>query len=466
MGPAMKKDPLAFFPSSSSPPSKTPPPPPHRRPHLPLPPPPPLHLRSSLPPLPPPPWGTHSLLIPPGQGTPIPPPAAIPASAAIPSLPEASRSTRGGGDHLVVRTGDCDLAGVPPELLPPKKRVVRHHPYAAAWAIQEMAAMASRGGMEEEKDGLPRAGADQAAHPLRPQPPFPLSDGLSHDVLCYNVLSNCLLGLKALFVLLDRWPVPKPLWCHRGGDDLVVRTRDCDLAGVPPKKRVVRHHPYAAAWAIQEMAAMASRGGMEEEKDGLRAELLRLRISRPAQVLTKPLTLSDRSRDMARLVLPERLVRASPLLGMLTDAERRLVLGPGGLPVPAFDRLGRAYRMTLRRDPSARTYLLRGQWTLFVSRHDMSDGDAVQLLAFRPSAWQARLHKHGEGGLGMAMLHCPKSNAHPCCCWTNRERDAADALLLLVATTPSSSSCRLSTAATAGNGFETTTPVSSQLGVR
>ena len=31
-----------------------------------------------------------------------------------------------------------DLAGVPPELLPPKKREVRYHPYAAAAVIQEM----------------------------------------------------------------------------------------------------------------------------------------------------------------------------------------------------------------------------------------------------------------------------------------------------------------------------------------
>ena len=49
---------------------------------------------------------------------------------------------------------------------------------------------------------------------------------------------------------------------------------------------------------------------VEEERgeDGLRAELLRLRISRPAVVLTKQLTPSDRSHDKARLMLPDRLV--------------------------------------------------------------------------------------------------------------------------------------------------------------
>ena len=45
----------------------------------------------------------------------------------------------GRGVPVTVTRGERDvddLAGVPPELLPPKKRVVRYHPYAA---IQEMA---------------------------------------------------------------------------------------------------------------------------------------------------------------------------------------------------------------------------------------------------------------------------------------------------------------------------------------
>jgi hypothetical protein len=225
---------------------------------------------------------------------------------------------------------------------------------------------------------------------------------------------------------------------------------------LPLKKRVVRYHPYAAAWAIQELSlstspshAEATRRRRREEEDdddaGLRAELLRLRISRPALVLTKPLSCSDRSRDRARLVLPEKLVLASPLPDMLTPAERRFVFGPG-LPVPAFDRRGRAYRMTLRRDPAARAYLLGGQWTRYLSRHDARGGDAIELLAFRPSAWQTRLDKHGEGGLGMALLHCPDT------CWTRRERDAAEGLLLIAAPTASSCTCRLLTSA---NGLDT-----------
>jgi len=253
-----------------------------------------------------------------------------------------------------------------------------------------------------------------------------------------------------------------------------------DLAGVPPellppKKRVVRYHPYAAAAAIQEMAShfrnihgggfllgaseppmpMGTGSGCgrrdvevdaaaEEERgeDGLRAELLRLRISRPAVVLTKQLTPSDRSRDKARLVLPDRLVAPSPLPRMLTAAERGLVLG-AGLPVPALDRLGRAYRMSLRRDPRARTYRLAGQWSLFVSRHGARAGDAVEVRAFRPPAWQARLDKHGEGGLGMALLHhlrgpsggeaagsdIRQQGYYRC----SRERDAANGLSLIAA---------------------------------
>ena len=261
-----------------------------------------------------------------------------------------------------------------------------------------------------------------------------------------------------------------------------------DLAGVPPellppKKRVVRYHPYAAAAAIQDMAShfrnnhggggfllgaseppmpmgtgsgrgrreveidAAAAAGEERGEDGLRAELLRLRISRPAVVLTKQLTPSDRSRDKARLVLPDSLVAPSPLPRMLTAAERGLVLG-AGLPVAALDRLGRAYRMSLRRDPSARTYRITGQWSLFVSRHAARAGDAVEVRAFRPPAWQARLDKYGEGGLGMALLlHHRRSQGDGEAAgsdsrlqgyyWCSRERDAADGLLLIAATATS-----------------------------
>ncbi|KAK3163207.1 hypothetical protein QOZ80_1AG0000620 [Eleusine coracana subsp. coracana] len=261
---------------------------------------------------------------------------------------------------------------------------------------------------------------------------------------------------------------------ERGGR-FVEHLAGGDLAGVPAellplKKRIVRYHPYAAAWAIQEMASLRGGSGWsgdlrrrEKEADedgGLRAQLLRLRITRPSLLLTKQLTLSDRNPGAGRLVLPERLVRASPLLAMLTAAERRLAFSRRGLPVPAFDRLGRAYRMTLRRDRSAGTFHLKGtNWTLYLSRHDVRAGDAVEVLAFRPSAWQARLDRHGEAGLGMALLHlhCPDANRT----WTNRERDAADALLLIAAA--ASSSCRLTSSA---NGFESTRLVSNLVEVR
>uniref|UniRef100_A0A0D9UYQ1 Uncharacterized protein n=1 Tax=Leersia perrieri TaxID=77586 RepID=A0A0D9UYQ1_9ORYZ len=159
---------------------------------------------------------------------------------------------------------------------------------------------------------------------------------------------------------------------------------------LPPKKRFLRFHPYAAAWTIQEMANRIVEGvrvpsAMADEHDGdgdgdgddeglLRAELRRLSIvRRPALVLTKRLTPSDMSRERARLALPESLVRGSPLMSMLTPPERHLVLTGenGGLPVQAFDRLGRTYRMSLKRDrsPTCRTFRLTGQWSLFVSRH-------------------------------------------------------------------------------------------------
>lgn len=181
-----------------------------------------------------------------------------------------------------------------------------------------------------------------------------------------------------------------------------------------------------------------------EEDDGLRAELRRLRISRPALVLTKRLTPSDRSREKARLVLPEGLVRTSPLLGMLTAGSATWSHGDGGgLPVPAFDRLGRAYAMALKRDrsPTCRSYRLTGQWSLFASRHAMHDGDAVEVRAFRPPAWQARLESRGEGGLGMALLlrrprgqPTPPAAVNDAAFWSYRERGAADGLLLLART--------------------------------
>ncbi|OEL15703.1 hypothetical protein BAE44_0023278 [Dichanthelium oligosanthes] len=330
----------------TSPPSKTPIlppppplPPPPRRPHSPLPPPPPL-----------PPGFFPPGFFPPSFPPPLPPPP-LPASAparpprAFPS-PGGSRSPKDGRfvEHLAHDRdvpAEEDLAGVPPELLPLKKRVVRYHPYAAAAAIQELS---------------------------------------SHH-------------------------------SHGGGGFLL---------------------------AVEPTPTTAARLGLEERRDesGLRAELLRLRIMRPALVLTKQLTNSDRNRDMARLLLPDGLVAPSPLLDMLTAAERRMVFG-AGLPVPAFDRLGRAYRMCLRRDPKARTYRLTGQWSLLLSRHDMRAGDSVELRAFRPSAWQARLDKRGEGGLGMALLHRRGAGTDgQGYRWCNRERDAADGLLRIAASVP------------------------------
>ncbi|CAL4978781.1 unnamed protein product [Urochloa decumbens] len=371
MGAQTQRPPVWWAPSPSptSPPSKTPsalppPPPQPRRPHSPLrlPPPPPLppgfFPPSFPPPLPPP--------SPCGLPIPPPPPPGVGATASVAPprafpYPGGSISAAEGGrffEHLAHDRGvavtaptrsvvpaEEDLAGVPPHLLPLKKRVVRYHPYEAAAAIQEMASHHSYYGGGE--GGFLLAVA-----------PMPTTTGARQD------------------------------------ED-------------------------------------------ERDEDGLRAELLRLGIvRRPALVLTKQLTVSDRSRNMARLLLPDGLVAPSPLLGMFNPAERRRVFG-AGLPVPALDRLGRAYRMSLRRDRKARTYRLTGQWSLFLSRHDMRAGDAVEVRAFRPSAWQACLDSRGEGGLGMALLHRRDAAGDGHLLgyrWCNRERDAADGLLRIAAT--------------------------------
>uniref|UniRef100_A0A0E0JG12 Uncharacterized protein n=1 Tax=Oryza punctata TaxID=4537 RepID=A0A0E0JG12_ORYPU len=367
MGPLHLQSPFLFW-SPSAPPPPSPPSKTRRRP-----PPPPLPLRHHrLPPPPPPPPPPPFCLPTSCFGLPLPPPCPPPPGAirfplwhGTATIPASSgrdllcRSVRGHFvEHLppVAVSGDGEgaFAGVPPEMLPPKKRFLRHHPYAAAWTIQEMANHGrGQGGFEGKRPDVP------------PPPPLPPA---------------------------------------------------------------------------------------VEEDDGLRAELLRLRISRPALVLTKRLTPSDRSREKARLVLPEGLVRTSPLLGMLTPGERHLVLtgDGGGLPVPAFDRLGRAYAMALKRDrsPTCRAYRLTGQWSLFASRHAMHDGDAVEVRAFRPPAWQARLESRGEGGLGMALLlrRCRGQATPPAdhlaaavndaTFWSYRERGAADGLLLLARAAP------------------------------
>ena len=113
-----------------------------------------------------------------------------------------------------------------------------------------------------------------------------------------------------------------------------------------------------------------------------------------------------------------------------------MVLAGGGLAVPAFDRLGRPYHMMLKRDRLARTYRLTGEWSLFLSRHGgMRDGDAVEVFAFRPPGWQARLGRSGQGGLGMALLHCRRSRAAPAPAnaadWDGWGCDAADDGLVL-----------------------------------
>lgn len=68
---------------------------------------------------------------------------------------------------------------------------------------------------------------------------------------------------------------------------------------------------------------------------------------------------------------------------------------------------------------------------MFVSRHGMLEADTVEVITFRPPSWQVRLDRCGEGGLGMALLHCRNAATVNGRAWSNRERDAADGLLLL-----------------------------------
>ncbi|KAM0914103.1 hypothetical protein ACQ4PT_011789 [Festuca glaucescens] len=281
-----------------------------------------------------------------------------------------------------------DLAGIPPELLPPKKRLVRYHHYYASSTIQEIASHGRGGGFGNR--------------------PVPLTVERDGD------------GFGNL-------PVPLNVEGDVDGDGFGNRP-DGDGFGNRLVPRTVE--------GDGDSGVRADERQVDRDDEGLRAVLRSLRISQPALVLTKRLTLSDRSRDHARLVLPDGLVRASPLLSTMTAGERHLVLDGGGLPVQAFDRLGRLYHMMLKRDRAAHTYRLTGEWTLFLSRHrGMRDGDDVEVFAFRPPDWQARLVRCGEGGLGLALLHCRSAGAPTTTAngmdWGGPEGYEADGLPLL-----------------------------------
>jgi hypothetical protein len=85
---------------------------------------------------------------------------------------------------------------------------------------------------------------------------------------------------------------------------------------------------------------------LQDDDASLRTELLRLRIRRLTLVFTKPLSQSHSDHNKACLILPEKLVIESPLLGMLTATESRLMFRTG-LPVSVFHRHDHAYGMTL-----------------------------------------------------------------------------------------------------------------------
>jgi hypothetical protein len=115
------------------------------------------------------------------------------------------------------------------------------------------------------------------------------------------------------------------------------------------------HAPFASSYhdftlqgrRLRSLHAEATRRQPEEDDDAsLRTELLHLRIRRPTLVFTKPLSQSHSDHNKARLILPEKLVIESPLLGMLTTTESRLMFRTG-LPVSVFHRHDHAYGMTL-----------------------------------------------------------------------------------------------------------------------
>jgi hypothetical protein len=88
---------------------------------------------------------------------------------------------------------------------------------------------------------------------------------------------------------------------------------------------------------------------------------------------------------------------ASPLMSMLTQEQLEEVNRGGkedGAKLKLLDQQGRSYQMTFKFLNSDKGYRLIGEWTMFVERNGMREGDVVELWASR-----------SEGQLQLMLLH-------------------------------------------------------------
>lgn len=137
---------------------------------------------------------------------------------------------------------------------------------------------------------------------------------------------------------------------------------------------------------------------------GLLPTLLSLGIDRPTWILQKILQRTDLDLNESRLLLTSTKVASSPLLGLLTNAERELVCKKSGLNVRAFDRHGREYCMVFKFLHCNNAYRLIGEWSQFlrVNCGVMKAGDAIEIWGFRI------MREEGHTEIGIALLNYDK----------------------------------------------------------
>ncbi|TVU03169.1 hypothetical protein EJB05_51301, partial [Eragrostis curvula] len=141
-----------------------------------------------------------------------------------------------------------------------------------------------------------------------------------------------------------------------------------------------------------------------------------LGVANVTLVLAKILTLTDSKLGQARLQLAYAEFMGSPLMSMLTPGEYMAVHTREGLPVDAIDRHGCSYDMRFGfvKLSSGIAYRLRTEWTKFLTRSGVRDGDLVEVGAFRV-----------DGRLMLTLLNYSLDG------WISEEMEAANGLSML-----------------------------------
>ncbi|CAO2178330.1 unnamed protein product [Urochloa humidicola] len=187
---------------------------------------------------------------------------------------------------------------------------------------------------------------------------------------------------------------------------------------LPPPAKILMHDAISSERnnAKEEAAFHGLKFGDNQVSDTLLARLSELGASSPWFVDAKRLQSTDARVNQNRLQLSGR----GPISRAFTDAEKALLRAPAGMPVAAFDRRGREYKMTCRLWKNDKHYRFMGVgWKDFREDHRLTiPKDAhltrrvtVELWAFRsrallppPEGEDENEIGHPDGALGMVVL--------------------------------------------------------------